>query len=416
MSSDLRISADRLLRRLEELAVHGDSGDGGVCRLAASDEDRAARDQFCAWLQDLGCELAIDPIGNIFGRMPGRRPGPPVMTGSHLDTVTTGGRLDGAYGVLAGLEVLATLRDAGITPACDLSVAAFTNEEGVRFTPDMMGSLVLAGGYPLADALSRQDSAGKTLGEELQRIGYAGAAPMESLRPGCFVELHIEQGPVLEAEGLQVAAVENLQGISWTQVEIRGQANHAGTTPMSLRRDAGYVAGSLARFLRELADDMGPPQVATCGRIELEPNVINVIPRRALVTVDLRNVVEDRLQEAEARLQSWLEQAAVEEGVEIESEILARFEPVDFHQEVVGVIEREARSLGLASRRMTSGAGHDAQMMARICPAAMIFVPSVAGVSHSPRETSLEADLVAGANLLLHSMLSLAESGVAGTP
>ncbi|MHC5064032.1 MAG: M20 family metallo-hydrolase [Planctomycetota bacterium] len=413
MASDLRICADRLLERLAALAVHGDSGDGGVCRLAASDEDRAARDQFCEWLRALGCEIAIDPIGNIFGRMAGSRPGPPVMTGSHLDTVTTGGRLDGAYGVIAGLEVLASLQDAGITPARDLSVAAFTNEEGVRFTPDMMGSLVLAGGYPLEQALLREDPEGATLGEELRRIGYAGAAPMTEQKPCCFVELHIEQGPVLEAEGKQVAVVENLQGISWTQIEIKGQANHAGTTPMSLRRDAGFVAGSLARFLRELAEEMGPPQVATCGRIELEPNVINVIPRRALVSVDLRNVSEDRLQAAEARLQAWLEQAAEEEGVAIETERLARFEPVQFDAEMVEVIANQAESLGLSSRRMTSGAGHDAQMMARICPAAMIFVPSVGGVSHSPREQSLESDLVAGAELLLQSMLALAESEIA---
>lgn len=389
------------------MAGYGATEFGGVTRLALSDADGAARDQFCAWLEQLDLDINIDAIGNIFGLRAGSSKGAPVMTGSHLDTVTNGGRLDGAYGVLAGLEVLHCLHDAGRVTDRSVAVAAFTNEEGVRFTPDMMGSLVFAGGLPIEQALDRKDCAGCRLGDALERIGYAGSAPMADLRPASFIELHIEQGPVLEAEDQRLAVVENLQGISWIQVEITGQANHAGTTPMRLRRDAGYVAGSLMSFLRELAIELGDPQVATCGRIEFEPNLINVIPRRALVSVDMRNVDVAVLEQAERRLQTWLAEISAAEGVEIHSESLARFEPVQFDPGIVEIIAKEARGLGQEARRMTSGAGHDAQMMARICPTGMIFVPSTGGVSHSPKEHSRPEDLVLGAELLLRSMLAL---------
>ncbi len=247
------------------------------------------------------------------------------------------------------------------------------------------------------------------LGDELRRIGYAGAAPLPAYRPHAFVELHIEQGPVLDAEGVTIGAVENLQGISWQEIAITGQSNHAGTTPMRLRHDAGYCAAAIAVFLRELAREMGGAQVCTAGRIDLVPNLINVIAARATLTADLRNTDELLLRQSEERLATFLTTLGHDEGVTIRTRRLARFEPVTFDPGVIRCIEDVAARLGLSHRRMTSGAGHDAQMLARICPAAMIFVPSVKGISHNAAEHTAPADLAAGANVLLHTLLELAD-------
>jgi N-carbamoyl-L-amino-acid hydrolase len=359
-------------------------------------------------MRELGLEVSIDPIGNVFGLRAGREALPPVMTGSHIDTVRTGGRYDGNLGVLAGLEVVATLDAAGVVTRRPLVVAFFTNEEGARFTPDMLGSLVYAGGLALDDGLAAVSIDGKVLGDELRRIGYAGAAPLPAHRPHAYVELHIEQGPVLDAEGVTIGAVEDLQGISWQEITITGQSNHAGTTPMRLRHDAGYCAAAITGFLRELAREMGGAQVCTVGRIDLVPNLINVIAARATLTADLRNTDEALLRQAEERLAAFLETLGREEGVGIRTKRMARFEPVIFDPAVIGCIEGVASRLGFTRRRMTSGAGHDAQMLARICPAAMIFVPSVKGLSHNVAEHTAPADLEAGANVLLHTLLELA--------
>ena len=249
---------------------------------------------------------------------------------------------------------------------------------------------------------------GKVLGDELRRIGYAGDAPLPIHRPHAYVELHIEQGPVLDAEGVTIGAVEDLQGISWQEIAITGQSNHAGTTPMRLRHDAGYCAAAIAHFLRQMAREMGGAQVCTVGRIDLVPNLINVIAARATLTADLRNTDEMLLQEAESRLAAFLETLGRDEGVAIRTKRLARFEPVIFDPQVIRCIEGVAARLGLSQRRMTSGAGHDAQMLARVCPAAMIFVPSVRGISHNVAEYTAPADLAAGANVLLHTLLELA--------
>jgi N-carbamoyl-L-amino-acid hydrolase len=355
-----------------------------------------------------GLEVSIDRIGNVFGLRAGTEPLAPVMTGSHIDTVRTGGRYDGNLGVLAGLEVVATLDAAGIATRRPLVVAFFTNEEGARFAPDMLGSLVYVGGVPIEDALAPVAIDGKVLGAELERIGYAGAAPVPLYRPHAYVELHIEQGPVLDAEGITIGAVEDLQGISWQEITITGQSNHAGTTPMRLRHDAGYCAAAIAAFLRGLAREMGGAQVCTVGRIELVPNLINVIAARATLTADLRNTDEALLREAEARLDAFLAVLGRDEGVTTRTKRLARFEPVVFDSGVIRCIEGVASRLAFTHRRMTSGAGHDAQMLARICPAAMIFVPSVKGISHNPAEHTAPADLAAGANVLLHTLLELA--------
>ncbi len=405
---ELRIDGARLLARLDQLAQIGAIEGGGCCRLALTDEDKAGRDLVVSWMRELGLQVIVDGIGNVFGLRAGRESLPPVMTGSHVDTVRTGGRYDGNLGVLAGLEVVATLDAAGLVTRRPLVVALFTNEEGARFAPDMLGSLVYAGGLSLAEGLAAVAIDGKVLGDELQRIGYAGAAPLPAYRPHAYVELHIEQGPVLDAEGVTIGAVEDLQGISWQEIVITGQSNHAGTTPMRLRHDAGYCAAAITTFLRGLARDMGGAQVCTVGRIELVPNLINVIAARATLTADLRNTDEALLRQAEERLAAFLATLGRDEGVAIRTRRLARFEPVSFDPAVIRCIETVAARLGLSHRRMTSGAGHDAQMLARICPAAMIFVPSVKGISHNAAEHTAPADLEAGANVLLHTLLELA--------
>jgi len=406
---DLRVDRPRLLARLDALARIGAIEGGGVCRLAFTDEDRAGREQVIGWMEALGLRVAVDAIGNIFALRAGREDGPPVMTGSHIDTVRTGGRYDGNYGVLAGLEVVEVLNRADIVTRRPLAVAVFTNEEGARFQPDMMGSLVHVGGLDLAEALATTGIDGTTVGEELARTGQAGPLAVGSIRPHAFVELHIEQGPVLEREGITLGAVDSLQGISWQELTVTGQSNHAGTTPMRLRRDAGYVAAAIAVFLRDLAREMGGGQLATMGRIELVPNLINVIAARATATVDLRNTDEEALREAERRLAAFLDGIAAREEVAIAVRRLARFEPVIFDDAIARLVEDTARRLGHSIRRMTSGAGHDAQMMARICPTAMIFTPSVGGLSHNVREFTRPEDLGAGADVLLHTLLALAE-------
>jgi beta-ureidopropionase / N-carbamoyl-L-amino-acid hydrolase len=400
-----------LLGSLEELARINRQPDGSCRRVALTDADRSGRDLLVRWMRELELDVRIDQIGNIFGVCGDLSAAKPIMVGSHIDTVSTGGWLDGSYGVIGGLEVIRALKRHGVTPPCPLVVASFTNEEGARFQPDMMGSLVYAGGLDLQAALSSEDRNGAVLGEELKRIGYAGDLPCGSLVPRAYVELHIEQGPILHREGVPLGAVENLQGISWQEVTIHGQANHAGTAPMSGRKDAAQTAAKVISFARELASRMGGQQLATVGSLQLDPGLINVVPRKATLTVDLRNPIESHLQAAETHFADFLETLSVEEGLRIETKRLARFQPVTFDAEIVGIIESAARILGKPIRRMTSGAGHDAQMMARICPAAMIFVPSIDGISHNPREHTEPEHLVLGANVLLMTVLALSEKG-----
>ncbi|MER9643141.1 Zn-dependent hydrolase [Mesorhizobium sp. M0239] len=396
------IDAQRLLGRIRELGAVGRDGEGRLIRLAASDTDKQGRDLFVGWLRQVGLDVAIDRVGNIFGiwQSPDNREQAPLLIGSHIDTVIDAGIYDGCYGVLAGLEVIETLKGSGFSPSRPVAVAAFTNEEGVRYTPDMMGSLVHAGGIDAETVLAAVGTDGSVLGQELARIGYAGDREPGFLKPHAYLELHIEQGPVLERESVPIGAVENLQGISWQRITIDGVANHAGTTPMSMRNDAGHAAARTITFLLDRTKASNAPTVATVGTIRFEPNAINVIPSRAVFTVDLRDPDEQRLQAVEAALAAYLEQLATE-NLTVSVEQLARFEPVIFDLRIVELIEAAAKNRGLGVRRMTSGAGHDAQMLARIAPAAMIFVPSAGGISHNPREHTDDAELVAGANILL---------------
>ncbi|WP_414475707.1 Zn-dependent hydrolase [Microvirga sp. M2] len=406
----LSIDAERLLGRIRDLGQIGRDGDGRLVRLAASDSDKAGRDTLVAWMHRTDLDVVVDRIGNIFGiwKNAANADEAPVMIGSHIDTVIDAGIYDGCYGVLSGLEVIETLKATGFTATRPIAVAAFTNEEGVRYAPDMMGSLVYAGGLSVEEALATVGTDGAVLGAELQRIGYAGSVEPGFLKPHAYVELHIEQGPVLERERVPIGAVENLQGISWQRVTIEGDANHAGTTPMSMRRDAGHAAARVVTFLRDRARNASTPTVATVGCISFEPNAINVIPSRATFTVDLRDPDEQRLQAEEAALAAYLRELAAAEDVGISVERLARFEPVTFDKRILELVEDAARRRELPSKRMTSGAGHDAQMIARIAPSAMIFVPSIGGISHNPREHTPPDDLVAGANILLDVVTRLA--------
>jgi N-carbamoyl-L-amino-acid hydrolase len=403
----MSINADRLISRLEALGeigqVIGPNGERGCARLALTDADREGRDLVVSWMRELDLDVEIDAIGNVFATYRGSNPDlSPVMTGSHIDTVRTGGRFDGNLGVLAGLEVIQSLQEAGLRPERSVIVAFFTDEEGSRFAPDMLGSLVYVGGMGLEDALdiTAMDD-GARLGDELQRISYSGPLPCPGARfPDSFVELHIEQGPILEDEGIGIGVVEGVQGISWQEVTITGQSAHAGTTPMRLRHDPVYAAAVITTFVRDLTRHLGGDQVGTVGRIEIHPNLVNVIGSVVTMTIDLRHTDEQVLRVAEERLAQICSEVAADEGVEITTRSLARFEPVIFDPEMVNLVEEVAHDLGFQTRRMPSGAGHDAQMLARVCPSAMIFVPSVNGLSHNLAEETHPADVAAGAEVL----------------
>jgi len=401
------VNGTRLLSRLEALAELGATDAGGCCRLALTDEDRLGRDLVVTWMHDLGLDVRIDAVGNVIGQW-GDPHEAPVLIGSHIDTVRTGGRYDGNLGVLAGLEVIETVIESGAELKRPLAVGFFTDEEGSRFPPDMLGSLTYAGGLPVEEAHDMVADDGARLGDELARIGYLGPYPCPGRPPHAYVELHIEQGPVLETLGVDIGVVESVQGISWQELTIDGQSNHAGTTPMDLRHDAVYAAAAITTFLRRLTEEVGPPLVATVGSLHVRPDVINVVAGRVTMTVDLRHSDELALREAEHRVAAFSHRLAESEGVRITARTLSRFEPVAFDPVVVGLVERTARGLGHSTLRMPSGAGHDAQMLARMCPAGMVFVPSVGGISHNPAEFTAPEDLEAGANVLLHVVMELA--------
>ena len=409
MSSNLRINTKRLISRIGKLGKIGSIDGGGVCRLALSDEDRKGRDLVIKWMKQLGLEVTIDKIGNVIALREGNENWNPVMTGSHIDTVATGGIYDGNLGVLAGLEVIETLNDADIVTRKPVGVGFFTNEEGSRFAPDMMGSGVNQGSLDLKSMLDVKDADGKRVGDELEKIGYAGNTQTNIFRADCFIELHIEQGPILDLENFEIGAVEGVQGISWNEYKIIGTSNHAGTTPMRLRNDAGYVASVISVEVRKLANKMGGNQIGTVGVTKLNPGLVNVIAKEALITIDLRNTDEEKLKQAELDIASIIEKTCIAEGVSFESRLLARFEPVSFDKSMVKMVSNTASKLGYKVKALASGAGHDAQMFAPNCPTAMIFVPSQNGISHNVKEFTEKKHIQAGANVLLQMMLQKSE-------
>ena len=404
----LSVNGARLLERINELGTIGKDEEGRRTRLAASDTEKQGRDKVVSWMEDADLKVVVDRIGNIFGiwETAENKDKKPLMIGSHIDTVINAGQYDGCLGVIGAIEVIRTLKEAGRQSERPIVVCAFTNEEGVRYSPDMMGSLVYAGGLPVDQVLKTVGTDGTILGEELKRIGYEGTVEPGFLQPEAFVELHIEQGPIMDTEGVKIGAVENLQGIHWQRVTIEGLANHAGTTPTNLRVDAGLAAAKINVFLRELVKKSGG--VATVGCIEHEPNAINVIPSRAVMTVDLRNPDKGKLDADEKSLAAYFKELEETDHVKISSERLTEFAPVLFDENIVQKIEAAASARGLNTRRMTSGAGQDAQMMARICPTAMIFVPSIKGISHNPREYTPDEDCVAGADVFLDVVSEMA--------
>lgn len=407
---NMEVNGKELVERIHELGRVGIDEEGRRTRLAASDTEKAGRDLVSGWMRDAGLDVRVDRIGNIFGiwETEENRDKKPVMVGSHIDTVINAGQYDGCTGVIAGIEVIRTLKEHGVQTGRPVVVCAFTNEEGVRYSPDMMGSLVYAGGIPVDEVLKTVGTDGSILGEELKRIGYEGTVEPGFLKPEAFLELHIEQGPIMDVEGVQIGAVENLQGIHWQRVTIMGAANHAGTTPTALRVDAGLSAAKVNVFLRELVKQSGG--VATVGCMEFQPNAINVIPSKAVFTVDLRNPNKEKLDRDEEKLEEYLKKLEETDKVTIRTERLTSFDPVLFDEKIVEKVEKAAAKRGLSCRRMTSGAGQDAQMMARICPTAMIFIPSVNGISHNPKEYTPDENVIAGANVFLDVVKELAEA------
>lgn len=391
------------------MAEVGAIAGGGVCRLALTDADKRGREHVCERMEALGLEVITDQLGNVRARFHGRDPSlSSVMMGSHIDTVRTGGRLDGNLGVLAGLELIEACQEHRVQPLRSLEVAFFTNEEGSRFPPDMMGSLVYAGALSLEEARSKKDANGISVGEELERLGLVGPASVPGPAPFAFVELHIEQGPLLDAHGESIGVVEAVQGISWQKLQLSGQSNHAGTAPLRMRRDAGLAASRIHLAMHEIVASLGGDMVGTVGHQSWHPNLINVVPSKVELTVDLRSPDEMQLREAEDAFAEACIRIAHECGVGLESEQLVRLEPVTFDPRIVERIERAAQRAGLSFRRMVSGAGHDAQVIGQMAPAGMIFVPSIAGVSHNAAEDTEEDDLAEGCQLLADVVLELA--------
>lgn len=403
------INKERLLDSIFMLGKIGIDASGERTRLAASDAEKEGRDFVVKQMREAGLDVVVDRIGNIFGiwQTEENRKEAPLMIGSHIDTVINAGQYDGCYGVLTGIEIVRTLKEQKAALKRPLVVGAFTNEEGVRYQPDMMGSLVYAGDLSLDEALDSVGTDGTILRDELTRIGYGGTVDPGFIKPYAFIELHIEQGPIMDAKGISIGAVENLQGISWQRISIEGAANHAGTTPTDMRIDAGLAASKVNVFMRERCLASSGKTVCTVGTMALEPNAVNVIPSKAVFTVDVRNPNEEKLKEEEMALAAYLKKLEETDHVKIHTERLVRFEPVEFDNGICKITEKMAEKRGLSHCWMTSGAGQDAQMMARICPTAMIFVPSVKGISHNPKEYTRDEDLVGGANVFLDIVAEL---------
>ena len=407
--ANLRIDLDRLMDRIMELGRVGALEGGGVCRLALTDVDKQGRDLFVRWCEDAGCSVSYDAMGNIFARRPGRDNSlPPIMTGSHLDSQPTGGKFDGAYGVLAGLEVIRTLNDLDYQTEAPLEVVAWTNEEGSRFAPAMVGSGVFAQVFDLDYGLSRADQDGNTLGQELQRIGYAGPEQPGQHPVGAYFEAHIEQGPILEAAGKTIGVVQGAQGQRWYEVTVTGQEAHAGPTPMLVRRDALVGAARMVEAVNRIGLEHQPNACATCGMLNVMPNSRNVIPGQVWFTVDFRHPDDAILAAMDQALRQELAQIAEAARLELALEQIWHSPATPFDESCVAAVRKGTEQAGYAHMDIISGAGHDAVYMAKIAPAAMIFVPCENGISHNEIENATPQDIAAGCNVLLHAMLEKA--------
>ncbi|TLM75704.1 Zn-dependent hydrolase [Microbulbifer harenosus] len=411
--SQLRIDGQRLWDSLMEMAQIGATEKGGCNRQALTDLDKQGRDLFVHWCKDAGCDVTIDKMGNIFARRQGNNPHlPPVLTGSHLDTQPTGGRFDGVYGVLAGLEVVRTLNDAGIETEAPLEVAVWTNEEGARFSPAMIGSGVWSGNFDLDYAYARADKEGKTFGKELARIGYKGKAPAQARPLSAAFEVHIEQGPILEAEQKQIGVLTGVQGMHWYDLTLIGQPCHAGPSPMEGRRDPFMGLHRILDALYKLAAEHAPWARATFGDIRVEPGSRNTVPEKLVLAVDLRHPDQNILNTMDQRFREIAARIADETGLEHQIRDEWRSPAVKFDEKCVEAVRSAVAELGYSNKEMVSGAGHDSVYISRVAPTSMIFVPCEKGLSHNEAENAEPEDLEAGANVLLHAMLKMANSAV----
>ncbi|MBN8741915.1 MAG: Zn-dependent hydrolase [Lysobacterales bacterium 69-70] len=408
-AAPLRVNGRRLWDSLMEMAQIGATPKGGVCRLALTDLDKQGRDLFVRWAKEAGCTITVDQMGNVFARRAGRDDSlAPVVTGSHADSQPTGGKFDGIYGVLGGLEVIRSLNDHGIETDRPVEVVIWTNEEGSRFAPAMVSSGVFAGVFTLDYGLSRADVDGKTMGEELARIGYAGDAPVGKPIHAAF-ELHIEQGPILEAEDVTIGVVHAAQGQRWYEVVLTGQESHAGPTPMPRRRDALLGAAKVIQLVNAIGHKYAPYACATVGMLQVHPNSRNVIPGRVFFTVDLRHPEDAVLAQMDADLRAGIAAAADEARVEVSKlEQIFYYAPVAFDADCVASVRAGAQKFGYSHRDIVSGAGHDACYLAQVAPTAMVFVPCIGGISHNEIEDATPEWIEAGANVLLHAMLGRA--------
>ncbi len=406
-SGNLRINADRLWDSLMEMARIGGTDKGGVCRIALTDLDRQGRDLFVRWCREAGCEIRVDQVGNIFARRPGRDMSrPPIMTGSHLDTQPTGGKFDGCYGVLAGLEVVRALNDAAYETEAPVEVAVWTNEEGCRFAPAMVASGVFGGVFSVDYALSRTDPEGVTFGEALKKIGYDGKEAVGGRPVGAFFEAHIEQGPILEREQRTIGVVTAAQGQRWYEINWTGMESHAGTTPIEGRRDALLGASLLVAEARRIGSR--PDGRATVGVIESKPQSRNTIPGRVFMTLDFRHPDDKQLAEMDAEMRASAARIAAEHRLELGIEQIWYFPPTPFDAKCVEAVRSAAERAGMAHMDIVSGAGHDACYVAKVAPTGMIFVPCKDGISHNEIEDARKEDIAAGCQILLQAMVKRA--------
>jgi len=404
----MRIDRKRLETTIEELGRVGATERGGLTRLALSDEDKHGRDLMMAWMREAGLRVTVDQMGNIFGERAGEPGRPPVMMGSHVDSVPTGGKYDGQLGVLCALEAIRTLNDQRVRTRSPLTLVIFTNEEGARFQPAMIASGVMAGKIALEDAYNARDKDGRRLVDELERIGYLGSEPCVPRPLRAYLELHIEQGPQLEEEGLAVGVVEGIVAIAWSRLTIHGVQDHAGPTPMRIRHDALVAAAEVVAGVRGIARQLGGDLVTTVGNLTVAPNIVNAIPGRVSLSIDMRDPRDATLDRARPLLDRVVAEACAREGVTYELEHYWRVPYTPFDREVVDAVERAAGAAGARHRRILSGAGHDAQYMAAIGPTGMVFVPSRDGRSHCEEEFTAMDDIEYGANTLLGAALDLA--------
>jgi N-carbamoyl-L-amino-acid hydrolase len=403
---NITIDGQRLWDNLMETARIGGTAKGGICRLTLSDLDREVRDWFRSQCEALGCTVTVDQVGNMFALKPGRRSDvAPIAIGSHLDTQPTGGKFDGVLGVLGGLEAMRTLHDLGYETNAPLMLVNWTNEEGSRFAPAMLGSGVYAGVFGRAFADSREDRQGVRFGDAIESIGYRGDAEPGSVKFGAMFELHIEQGPILEAEGKVVGVVTGVQGMRWYEIELTGREAHTGSTPMNLRSNALLGAARLIERVNGIALEHAPSAVGTVGLVEVKPNSRNVIPGHVFFTVDFRHPEDGVLDEMERKLTEAVPAVAADIGLDPVLRKVWDSPAVRFDRECIAAVRAGTEKAGFPTRDMVSGAGHDAAYIARVAPTTMIFVPCAGGLSHNEEESTTFEECSAGAQVLLNAVL-----------